>query len=290
MNIQRILVPVDFLPASEYAIEYGSYLAKAFSAEIFLLHILESEQMYPPEWFGSKNQNADSRFIRKKVSEKLGEHSKNIKKKYGIVSKTILTIGKPATKIAETVLERSINLIVMGTHGASGFEEFFIGHTAHKVVNISPCPVITLREGFTLSAGIKSIVLPIDESLHSRQKVQNVISVASKCKSIVHILGVIQSKDKSEVAKFNIKVNSVEKAVKKAGLVCTRKVIKGSNVALEAMNYAEEVNAELLAIMTDHESNMTGTFMGAFAQQIINHSIVPVLSIKPAAGFFSYPL
>jgi len=117
MNIQRILIPVDFRPASECAIEYGGYLAKMFSAEMFLLHILEDAHAYPDEWFSGKNQNADIRFVRKKVSEKLNEHSKNIKKKYGIVLRTILTTGKPATKITEAVSERDVNLIIMGTHG-----------------------------------------------------------------------------------------------------------------------------------------------------------------------------
>jgi nucleotide-binding universal stress UspA family protein len=290
MNIQRILIPVDFLPASEYAIEYGGYLAKAFSAEVFLLHILENANAYPPEWFPRKNQNVDTRVIRKMVSEKLSEQSKNIKKNYGVISRTFLANGKPATKITEAVEKHQTDLIVMGAHGASGFEEFFIGHTALKVANISPCPVITIREGFKIS-GIKSVVLPIDESLNSRQKVQHVIGIASKCKATVNILGVIQrNNDESEMAKFNIKINSVEKAIKKAGLACTRKIIKGNNVAIEAMNYAVKVNAELLAIMTDHESNLPGSFMGAFAQQIINHSKIPVLSIKPKVSFFSYPL
>jgi nucleotide-binding universal stress UspA family protein len=289
MNIQRILVPVDFLPASERAIEYGAYLAKTFSAEIFLLHILENPKAYPPGWFSNKSQDMDTQFIRKKVLKKLNEYSQNIRKNYDVVLKTVLTIRKPASKITKAALDHNINLIVMGTHGASGFEEFFIGHTTHKVVNISPCPVITIREGFK-ATGIKSIVLPIDESLHSRQKVHNLITIAEKCKSTVHILGVIRSKEKSDVAKFNIKLNSVEKQIKKAKVNYTLKITNGANVAIETMKYAQKVNAQLLAIMTDHESNITGGFMGAFAQQIINHSPVPVLSIKPALSFISYPL
>lgn len=177
----------------------------------------------------------------------------------------------------------------MGTHGASGYEEFFVGHTAHKVVNISPCPVITIREGFKME-GIKSIVMPIDESLHSREKVNHVIFIASRCKSVVHVLGIIQGTDKSDADKFKIKLNAVEKALKKAGITFLRKVVRGKHVAMEAMNYAGQVNAEMLTIMTDHESNMTSTFMGAFAQQIVNHSKLPVLSIRPKAGFVSNPL
>jgi nucleotide-binding universal stress UspA family protein len=287
INIQRILIPVDFLPASESAVEYGAYIAKVFSAEILLLHILEGVHTYPTGWFTNKNQLSDS-YIRRKVHDKFSEYAKSMNKKYSLSINRILTTGRPANKIADTVEEHDIDLIVMGTHGASGFEEFFLGHTAHKVVNISPCPVITIREGFRAS-GIKNIVLPIDESLYSRQKVNHILPIASGCKSVVHILGIIQSSIESDIAKFNIKLDTVEKSIKKAKLIFTRKVVIGSNIAIEAMNYAEEVKAEMLAIMTDHESNMSGTFMGAFAQQIVNHSKVPILSIKPIKSSYNYP-
>ncbi len=175
-------------------------------------------------------------------------------------------------------------MIVMGTHGASGLEEFFVGSTAHKVVNLSPCPVITVREGYKSSV-IKSIVLPIDETLHSRQKVSNILPIATKCNAEVHLVGLMNSSDKSDIAKFNIKMSTVEEMIHKAGLKCVRKIVKGTNIAMEAMKYAEEVNADLLSIMTDHESNMTGIFMGAFARQIVNHSKTPVLSIKPMVSY-----
>jgi nucleotide-binding universal stress UspA family protein len=285
-NIQNILIPVDFLPASESAMEYGALLAKAVGADILLLHIMESEHTYPKEWF--MNVRPVAGVIRKKVSGKLGEYARDIINKYGVSVKSITAVGKPANKIAEIVALRDIDLIVMGTHGVSGFEELFVGHNAHKVVNLSPCPVITVREGFK-TQGIKTIVLPIDESLHSRQKVFKVLPIASACQSVVHVLGIIQGNDNAGVAKLNIKINSVEKEVKKNGLKCIRKVVKGDNVAIEAMNYAYEVKADLLSIMTDHESDLPGAFMGAFAHQIVNHSKVPVMSIKPVAGFFSYP-
>jgi nucleotide-binding universal stress UspA family protein len=282
-NIHRILIPVDFSPAGECAREHGAYLANAFRADILLLHILEGIHTYPEGWFDSENKGNDRELIQAKVTEKMGELAENITKKYGVYVQNLITSGKPAAKISEVVKEHNIDLIVMGTHGASGFEEFFMGSTAAKVVNLSPCPVITIPEGFKLS-GIKSIVLPIDETMHSRQKVRTILPLASKCKSVIHVLGLIQSDDKTDIAKFNIKVDSVEEAVKNAGLISIRKVVKGGNIAMQAMKYADEVNAELLAIMTDHESEMTGMFMGAFARQIVNHSKIPVLSIKPMIG------
>jgi nucleotide-binding universal stress UspA family protein len=282
-NVHRILIPVDFSPAGECALDHGAYLANAFRADLILLHIYEGTHTYPAGWFNDQNLHPDKALIQAKVTEKLGELSEDITKKYGVYVKNIITTGKPAAKIMETVKEHNIDLIVMGNHGASGFEELFMGSTAAKVVNLSPCPVITIPEGFMLS-GIKSIVLPIDETMHSRQKVRTILPLAAKCKSVIHILGLIQSDDKTDVAKFNIKIDSVEEAVKGAGLLSVRKVVKGGNIAMQAMKYADEVSAGLLAIMTDHESEMTGMFMGAFARQIVNHSKVPVLSIKPMTG------
>ncbi len=282
-SIHRILIPVDFSPAGDCAIEHGAYLANAFRADIILLHIVEGIHTYPAGWFDDENRTSDKGLIQAKVTQKLGEIGEGITKKYGVYVQNILTTGKPAPKIVEVVKEHNIDLIVMGAHGTSGFEELFVGNTAGKVVNLSPCPVITIRESFKLS-GIKSIVLPIDETMHSRQKVRTILPLAAKCKSVIHILGLIQSDDKTDIAKFNIKVDSVEEVVKSAGLVSIRKVVKGGNIAMQAMKYADEVKAELLAIMTDHESEMTGMFMGAFARQIVNHSKVPVLSIKPQTG------
>jgi nucleotide-binding universal stress UspA family protein len=282
-NIRRILIPVDFSPAGDCALEQGAYIANMSRADVVLLHSIDGVHTYPRGWFNDENPVSDKGLIQTIVAQKLGEHAENITKKYGVYVQNIITTGKPAAKIAKAVPEHDIDLIVMGSHGTSGFHEVFMGSTSHKVVNLSPCPVITIPEGFK-TAGIKSIVLPIDESRYSRQKVRNVLPIASKCNAVVHVLGLIQSSDKSDIAKFNIKVNTVEEAVEKAGLVCIRKVVKGNNVAMEAMKYAHEVNAELLAIMTDHESNMTGMFMGAFARQIVNHSKVPVLSIKPMEG------
>ncbi len=282
-NLHRILIPVDFSPAGESAIQSGTYLANIFRADILLLHVMRGIQEYPTEWFGSENRGSSKESVEAKVSEKLKEHAEHIAKKYGVYVQDVITTGSPSVKITEAVAERDMDLIVMGTHGASGFEELFMGSTAAKIVNLSPCPVLTIRDGFQLS-GFKSIVLPIDHSMHSRQKVKNVLPIAAKCNALVHILGLLHDSDKSEIAKFNIKLDSVEEAAERLGLTCVRKVVKGSNIAMEAIKYAENVNAEMLAIMTDHESNMTGMFMGAFARQIVNHSKVPVLSVKPITG------
>lgn len=287
-NIHRILIPVDFSPAGECAVERGVYVAKIFHADIFMLHVLEAADIYPHEWSDTGSSFNSKDLIHEKVDSTLREYAENIMKNYGVHVQTSIATGKPANKIVEAVKERDIDLIVMGTHGAGGFEEYFIGSNAHKVVNLSPCPVITIRQGSNVS-GIKSIVLPIDDCLHSRQKLNNILAIASRCSAVVYILGLVQRNDISDITKINSKIDTVEKLIHNAGLACTRKILKGDNIAAEAMKYATEVNADMLAILTDHESTLTSMFMGAFAQQIINHSRIPVISIKPVKSTYEFP-
>lgn len=281
--VHRILIPVDFSPAGNCALEHGTYLANKYRADVFLLHILESKDSYPHEWFENQDHSPGTELIKTKVTEKLNEYAENITKKYGVYVEKIITKGKPVFNIVESAKEHDINLIVMGTHLVKGVTAVFKGNTAQKVVNLSPCPVITIREG-AKEDGFKLIVLPVNESRYSRQKVSNVLPLAAKCNSEVHILGVIQSDDKSDIAKLNIKINTVQEAVENAGLRFTRKIVTGLNVAEETIKYAEGVHADLLSIMTDNESNMPGMFMSAFERKIVNHSKVPVLSVKPITG------
>jgi len=125
-NVHRILIPVDFSPAGEGAIEYGAFLANVFRADVLLLHIVEGIHSYPRGWFDDENRDTDKGLIQTRVAAKLGEMAEDITKKYGVYVQNILTTGKPAAKIAEAVVDHDMDLIVMGTHGASGFEELFI--------------------------------------------------------------------------------------------------------------------------------------------------------------------
>jgi nucleotide-binding universal stress UspA family protein len=104
--------------------------------------------------------------------------------------------------------------------------------------------------------------------------------LAESSRAKVHILGLPPSKDKLELNKFNVKIKSVEKLVVSENLEFVSTVVHGDSLAEEAMKYAKKNNCDLIAINTGHESEITGIFLGAFAQQIVNHSSIPVLSIR----------
>jgi len=280
--IKRILVPTDFSETGLLAIEHAAYMAKLCKAHLYLLHVVESFE-YAYSEYEPEVMVKDLEGVQHVATEKLEKAAARLETQYGIQVSTLLNNGKPSAGIAESVKDNDIDIIVMGTHGAKGFEEFIIGSNAHKVVNVSPCPVITIQAS-AKDIQFTNIVMPIDNSLHSRQKVNYVIELASHYGAKIHMLGLLDSNDELNEAdekRFNIKLDAAENVIKQSGLPYVRKLVKGHNIAIEAMKYSEEVNADLLVIMTDHESSLSGIFMGPLAKQIVNHSKVPVMSIKP---------
>jgi nucleotide-binding universal stress UspA family protein len=174
----------------------------------------------------------------------------------------------------------------MGTHGTSGFNELFLGSNAQRVVTLSDIPVLTMQSKLKHS-GFKNILIPIDNSLHSREKVNMAILIADVYGAILHIIGLLDSDDIEVLNKINIKIESIKKIMSNDKLPYKTTIVHGKSLAKDAMKYAEENNCDLIVINTGHESKLTGIFLGAFAQQIVNHSKIPVLSIKHAEGYFS---
>ena len=276
---------MDFSETGLLALEHGAFMARLFKADVYLLHVVEVFQYalvtYDPMMM------IDTSETEKLATKNLNDLAQDISKKYGIKITPIVSLGNVSTEVKNAAKDNKIDIIIMGTHGVKGFSEFFIGSNAHKTATISPCPVITIQT-HTQHVGFTNIVMPIDNTIHSRQKVDRVIELASKYAAKVHILGLINTNENIDKNKLNIKIDAVEKAVKKAGLAYERHTTKGKNLATETMNYADKVNADLIVIMTDHESDITGMFLGGFAKQIINHSKIPIMSIKPVEGHYEF--
>ncbi len=281
-QIKNILIPTDFSKTGLLAVEHAAFMARLFKANLYLLHVIEiSETTY--SIYNPAVVIRDMKEIEKIVDAQLSLLAAKLKKEYAITVNTLCSMGKATSEIVTAVQDNNIDLVVMGTHGASGINELFMGSNAHKTVTVCPCPVITVQT-HAKKIGFTNIVLPIDNSLRSRQKVDYTIALAKKYAAKIHVLGLIDKTRETDPEKFQIKLDSIEKAIKKAGLTCECKIVKGDNIAVAAMNYSKKIKADLIVVLTDHESNYNGMFLGAFAKQIVNHSRIPVMSIKPVIG------
>jgi nucleotide-binding universal stress UspA family protein len=278
LTVKNILIPTDFSETASLAVAHGAHMAHLFSAKIYLLHSVETTIYTGQPGEPVLIQAAET--IYKLGVDQLNTVAEEIKKNYNIDIEALTVYGKPATAIAEAVNEKNIDIVIMGTHGASGFQEVFVGSNTNRAVHLSKCPVISIRVT-SKNIGFLNIVMPISNKLNSRQKANNVIELATKYNSVVHVLGLLEAHDTMDENRFKIKIDSVTDALTKAHIKYTTKIVRGHNPAIEALKFSDEVNGDLIAIMNDHESDLTGMLLGTFSGHIVNHSKIPVMSIKP---------
>ncbi len=284
-QLQKILVPIDFSETGMLALEHAGHMAGLAKADLILLHVLPVNQYHfeiPEPELHIENYDR----VNAIVEERLNEAVESLRERHGVRARSLSAKGSVTREIIELANEEKVDLIVMGTHGAKGFEELFIGSNAHKVVSVAKCPVITVQTHVT-RVGFTNIVLPIDRSVHSREKVNIALRFADLYDAKIHILGLLENNEEHENDKLQIVLDQVQHAVEQANLRFSRQTVKGTNLAYEAMRFGPEVNADLIVIMTEQESSITGVFLGPRAKQIVNHSRIPVMSIKPKEALLS---
>lgn len=281
-QIKKILIPYDFSETAELALEHATFMAKLHKAEIHLLHVIESYS------FSSAISNAFTKSqteyeskIETSANVRLKEMAEKLHHDSGMLVVFSAENGKIYRKIIQTADQKDIDIIVMGTHGGSGFQEYLMGSNTYRVVMGAPCPVISVQT-HSKKIGFKDIVLPIDNSAVSRQKVRYAIELAKHYNSVIHIAGIMTMNDVEMQRRFEVKVHQVKEFVEEHELPYTVKIFKGDNIATITMDFAAQINADLIVIMTEQESS--GLFMGSFAQQIVNHSKIPIMSIRPQEG------
>lgn len=281
-KIEKILIPIDFSETSFLAIEHAATIAQTFKAELVLLHVVEKHwekfSIVVPEM----RINAPDG-ITNAIEKRLEDVAKDVFLTYGVKSSCITANGTIFSEIISVSEEQKVDLIVMGTHGTSGFVEFFIGSNAYKVVTSSNCPVLTVQT-HAKKVSFNNILLPIDNSAHSRQKVNHAIVMARHFSSHLHVVGLADFNDAQELSKFEIKLEQIQEYIQRCGLNSTIEIVKGSNQAVMTTQQAKASNADLIIIMTDQDENISGRLMGTYAQQIVNHSKIPVMSIQPQFG------
>jgi nucleotide-binding universal stress UspA family protein len=283
--IKRILVPVDFSETSDTATTNAAILARLLNAEIILLNVIE------PQWshfvsiievLSTPPSYAD---IEKAVIGKMNVICEKIFNNYGVKSEAFVVSGRIHTEIISFSEKNNIDLIVMGTHGVSGYNDLFIGSIAKRIVTLSHIPVLTMQQKCN-KPNYKNILIPIDNSMHSRQKVNMAILFANLFGAKVHIIARPDSEDPAELNKFITKIKSVEDILTDAKISHVTSRIPGENLAQSAIDYAAKNKINLIIINTGHESKINQLFLGAFVQQLVNHSTIPVLSIKHTESLY----
>lgn len=166
---KKILVPVDFSECSKPALGYAGRVARAVSGEISLLHVSEVPEfvprVLPGEGFLDRQGLAE--VVERRAREELGTFVRDAEQLDIPIASAILASGVPSHAIVETARRERSDLLVLGTHGRTGFSHVMLGSVAERVVRHAPCPVLTVRPGTRPPAQIKKLLVPVDYSEHS---------------------------------------------------------------------------------------------------------------------------
>lgn len=268
-----ILVTYDFTEQAECATNHASYIAKITGADVALVHIINKESKSK---FSKSSSSAETE-IERKLNEICMINTENT----GVKTFSVIRPGSIFTTIAEIAIETKAKLIVLGTHGVKGMQHI-LGAFALKVVTSSPAPVVIVQSKKVVQNGYNPIILPIDESVETKQKTNQAIEFAKTHKAEVHIFSKFE---KDEYLQIKVKGNS--NYVKNELIAAGIKVIESSeptnskSFSKEVIRYAANINAGLIVITTKKDKEISDMFIGDEDVKIINNdSQIAVLCVN----------
>jgi len=269
--MKNLIVPVDFSPESLNGLKMAVLFSQKQNVAIHLLYVLQKDNETEKQIFDEEKKNAEENF--RKI---LDDFNPSLGK--GSELKSLITKGRVYQEVVNLAQRLPDSLISTSTHGASGFQEFFIGSNAFRIISATEKPVITLRKNHC-PAEIARIVLPIDLSRDSRQKVPYTTEIAKLFGAEIHVVGIQSSRGKQNINKIRSYVSQVAGYIE-GKVHCETNEVNGDNVPDLVVNYANTIKADLISITTEQSSGLS-LIMGNTAHQILNKAEIPVLCLTP---------
>jgi nucleotide-binding universal stress UspA family protein len=268
--MKTIIVPLDFSNDALPGLNLALMLANKTGANIQMVHVIGKNENTNNELLEKEHQLAKIKF--EDILQKYREKSNN-----NFTLNYIIKEGKVFREITNLADEYDDALIVLSTHGESGFEELFIGGNAYKITSHSKIPVMSVRRS-AISSNIDKIVLPLDITFQTREKVPYTVKLAKLFNSEIHLLSVRLSNIKSIEKKLHQYTKQVASYIEAHKIPCTVEHLQGDNLTDMTLNYSNSINADLISIMTEQEKSVSNLLLGSYAHQMINKSYIPVLS------------
>ncbi len=276
MRKNKILVCVDFEEQSLIALHQCFDLARFIKAEIVLLYVIENNDFF----FKLFAQNLDK--VKEEVDNKLKQLVFEVSEESNLPFSYSIEVGKTYERIVNKAQEIKARFIVMGKNGSNkGFKKYLGSNTIH-VISESTCPVISIKGNHTI--GYKNIILPLDLTLQTKEKVASAIAFSKHFGSHVHVVSVLQGGILMQRSRIYRKMKLVQTELESNGVGCTLKLFTKSKEEdwLQILIYSYEADADLIMLMTHREGKSKEYYIGAFAHHIINESDIPVLTIIPS--------
>ncbi len=265
----KVLVPHDFSAVAENAVNHGLAVARNFTGEVHLLHVV------------AKQKEAEE------ARTKLEAEAAKLSADSGVVVESHIRIGSIFEDIGDVASEIGASLIIMGTHGVKGIQHL-IGSYAMKVIVSSDVPFIIVQEKGIKTDGYNDIVLPIDHQKESKQKLKITASMAKHFDAKIKIFAPAETDD-FLVAQLNRELAFAKKFLTENNIPfsITQADEKGK-FTKQVIHYASREDADLIAVVNLSDEGLMSDLFGSEEQDLIaNDAEIPVLITNPTVKFFA---
>ncbi len=263
-NVYKVLVPHDFTSVADCAVNHAAKIANSFDGEVYLLHVV------------AKAKEVDE------IKEKLTLIAAKAEAKLGAKMHVIVRIGNIFDDIGDVAKEISAGYIVMGTHGVKGMQKIMGSH-ALKVISHSVVPFVVVQEkNPTETDTYDDIVVPIDYSDVTKQKLTVAASIATHFNSKIHIFAEKENDDflqtKLDRELSFAKNYFAEKSVSYDIVLAE----ESGSFKQQLIQHAAKINADMIAIVNTRKGALLPDFFGSDEQEVIaNNAEIPVLITNP---------
>ena len=281
--MKKILVPTDFSDHAEYALKVAAQIARKNNGQIYLLHMLELPSHISDDGIGESNAVGTSADVPEVMffMEKTRERFEDIVNKpylEGISIVEAIQFDRAFDGIIKHSKKEGIDLIVMGSHGASGFHEMFIGSNTEKVVRSSDIPVLVIKkeEG---EFNPQNFIFASDFSDEIKKPFAKAVEFANSFNANLHLVFINTPNDfkATHAAQKNISDFAANFDIKNG---YTAHVYNDVNIEKGVLHFANSVNADLIGMCTHGRKGLAHFFNGSISEDLVNHAVRPVITFK----------
>ncbi|SHI88832.1 Nucleotide-binding universal stress protein, UspA family [Mesonia phycicola] len=274
--MKKILVPTDFSEQANNALEVASQLARKYNSEIYLLHLLELPSQLIDPTTNSGNQIPETIYFMKMAHKKFEEiKNKDFLKDIPVYETVIFQ--DTLEGIREVGEKNNCDLIVMGSHGADGFKEVFIGSNTEKVVRNSDIPVLVIKDHLP-NFKVSNFVFASDFVPKVKKSFLEAVKFAEKVGAKMHLV-YINTANKFKTTEYLDKQMStfLEDVDFKN---YTLNVYNAESIEQGVLKFAANKEADLVGISTHGRKGLAHFLNGSVSEDLVNHAKRPVITFK----------
>ncbi len=277
--MKKILVPVDFSEHSEYALEVAAQIATQKNAELIVVHMLSlSEAIVNID----EAQEARQAVFYLKLAEK--RFSEFLDKDYLKDLKVTEMVHnyRVFKEINDVALKVEANLIVMGSHGSSGFSEVFVGSNTEKVVRSSEIPVLVIKQR-RKNFQFENVVFACDFDTDNIKAYRKAMKLCKEFDATIHLLYVnLPAERFRSTPQMEERVREFLDKADNGDYNNLENVIYRDDYTVEQgiFTFSNKINADLIVVSTHGRRGLAHFFFGSVGEDVANHADTPVLTFR----------